>query len=136
MDFFTRKSDNYSNTTIINGQTAKIEFQKIDCLSKNSFWVCFGIVEKRKDFYNSKINLKSTGNSGIEGLLWAKSMISEFVKFMKEKMKVEEVIIVVGWDDNRRRNVYARGLKNLGFYFKNLNITYENRSKKYLYRKF
>jgi hypothetical protein len=61
---------------------------------------------------------ESTGKVGLESLLLAKLAVKLFIDFMiEEKMNKK---IVVAWSDNRRRKIYYRGLKNLGFEYEYL----------------
>jgi hypothetical protein len=72
-------------------------------------------MNKRKSENNTY--LKSMGKDGLKGLIWAKQKIKEFESFIKEKHDNIPTIIYCRWDDNRRRNVYAYGLKDLGYKF-------------------
>lgn len=62
--------------------------------------------------------LKQTGRDGLSSLLWAKSIIKLFIEDLEESKKYRPNInktIIIQWDDNKRKNVYIRGLKDLGF---------------------
>lgn len=111
----------YKRTKLSNGQLAEIQFQ--ETYHRNNFAdynVVFVIGSKRNKLNCTMMEHTTTGKVGIEGLLWAKKQIIEFEKFIfekfpRDKYPNEKVFISVGWADNRRRNVYERGLKNLGF---------------------
>jgi hypothetical protein len=76
------------------------------------FWdVCFWI-GKRKRGYEY---MNQTGRDGIKSLLWAKSCIKDFIEKYEQLKKSKKSYLCINWDDNRRRNAYLRGLKDLGF---------------------
>lgn len=105
-----------------NNQILKIKFYDED---EKYILISACVFSKRKHNYSEQI---TTGRVGIESLLLAKLGIKLFIEFLiKQNMKRK---VVVGWADNRRRNVYYRGLKELGFEFEYL--TYGNITKKYL----
>lgn len=98
-----------------NNQFIEIQFQE-EWTSKKFFYnVYLTISNKRKSKDNNF--KKTTGKCGLEGLLWAKNKIIDFEDFIKESDMHNErpVYVYVQWDDNRRRNTYERGLKNLGY---------------------
>ena len=74
----------------------------------NEWFITLWIGKRKKEFQY----LTQTGKDGIKSLLWAKECIKDFIKHLDEKQNHK---IFVHWDDNRRRDVYARGLKELGF---------------------
>lgn len=80
------------------------------------FHIGLNVYKKRKDkAFNF---MKNTGKDGLATLLFARKAIIEFESFIQEKTcRYKDIFIVVDWDDKRRRNVYERGLKSLGFEF-------------------
>jgi hypothetical protein len=109
----------YFDTVILpSGQTIRIEFQEDWSRSKYHYNIYLVTSHKRRQA--DDVRLKQTGKDGLKGLLWAKEKIIEFEEFIKEKHEGIPVIIHCSWDDNRRRNVYERGLKGLGYRFNNL----------------
>lgn len=109
----------YYDTEILpSGQTIRIEFQEDWSRSKYHYNIYLVTSHKRKQA--DKTVLKTTGKDGLKGLLWAKEKIIEFEEFIKEEHKGIPVIIYCSWDCNRRRDVYERGLKGLGYRFNNL----------------
>lgn len=63
---------------------------------------------------------KQTGKSGIESLLIAKEILKYHIKnhlINFYSSKYWDHYIIIWWDDNRRRDIYYRGLKDLGFEF-------------------
>lgn len=81
------------------------------------FWdVCFWIGKRNKCYQW----MNQTGHDGIKSLIWAKSCIVEFIEKYKLEKHSKTCHICINWDDNHRRNVYARGLKDLGFEFKRI----------------
>jgi hypothetical protein len=116
MDFIKNKEQQYICTDKINGQFLQIKFYEEIYYDKILYFVCFEIRNKR--YQIGKSWLKTTGKIGLSGLLWAKEKIKEFENFIINKKIEKEKIsmyILVGWEDNRRRKVYERGLKNLGY---------------------
>lgn len=111
----------FKRTKLSNGQLAEIQFEETYHRNKFADYnVVFVISSKRKNLNCSKMKHTTTGKAGLEGLLWAKKQIIEFQKFIlekfpKERYPNEKVYISVGWADNRRRDVYERSLKQLGF---------------------
>lgn len=107
---------NYYDTYLLeSGQTIRIEFQEDWSKSKYYYNIYLVIMDKRSSKHNTF--RKSTGKDGIKGLLWAKKKIVEFEEFIKTKHEGVPKVIYCNWDCNRRRNVYERGLKGLGYKF-------------------
>lgn len=106
----------FKRTKLSNGQLAEILFEETYRVNKFiDYNVVFVIGSKRKNLNCSKMDSCSTGKVGLEGLIWAKKQIIEFEKFILKSNHKEKVYISVLWSDNRRRKVYERGLKKLGF---------------------
>ena len=59
--------------------------------------------------------MQRNGKDGITPLLWAKKELLNVEKMIKEDFPNKKNIIYVCWDDNRRRDVYIRGLSNVGY---------------------
>ena len=113
-EFKQTKNDSDIIYSGLNGtnQTMKMEFQKWTYRTDNKdmYYVKFYIVNKRKHHYKFK---EQTGTDGIKSLLWAKQCLMNFIDNVINKNRNN--IIVVGWDDKRRRNVYVRALIPIGF---------------------
>ena len=73
------------------------------------YFITFYIMSKKKREFET---LKQTGKDGLTSLLWAKNCIKDFIDNVAKKND----LIIVEWDDKKRKNVYVRGLKSLGFY--------------------
>lgn len=105
---------NYYDTTVLpSGQTIRIEFLQYWSNDKYFYNIYLVISHKRKQAeftYN-----QTTGKDGLLGLLWAKRKIIEFEEFIKTEHERIPVIIFCYWTDNRRRNVYERGLSSIGY---------------------
>ena len=101
----------------VKDQTAEITFQFFpDEYYKNTLWnVVLVVYNKRKHAQRNLSEVRCTGHHGIEFLLFAKEAIQEFEKSIVETYPTEKHVIYVGWADNRRRNVYERGLKPIGY---------------------
>ena len=108
----------YSTTKLPSGQTIRIEFQESNSWHKYHYNIYLVTSHKRKQSDN--VTLKATGKDGLEGLMWARDKIIEFEEFVKDIHRGIPVIIYCCWDCNRRRNVYERGLRDLGYRFNNL----------------
>ena len=93
-----------------NGQVVELTIWNEPCMDTIYYYLCL-YINKRGKGYQS---LKQTGHAGIEGLLWAKEILKDFIEKIKKK-KNKKHCICVFWEDNRRRDTYARGLKDLGF---------------------
>lgn len=105
---------NYYDTSILaSGQTIRIEFQEEWNNSKYYYNIYLVTSHKRKQA-DSTYGI-ATGKDGFKGLLWAKSKIIEFETFIKEKYPDITVVIWCHWTDNKRRNIYERGLSNIGY---------------------
>ena len=96
-----------------NKQTLDLRFYKED----NYYFISLEVYTKRNKYnYN-----KQTGKLGLKPILKAKLLISLFIEFLEEE-GIYDFAIVVEWTDNRRRDVYFRGLKTLGFKVETLNF--------------
>ena len=109
---FTINNDIKYQTKNTNGQTLRLIFSKWYYQKKRriDWYICFDIADKRKNKFKYE---QQTGTDGIKGLLWAKNCIKDFIK--NEIRKDVDNVIIVQWDNNKRRKVYERGLKELGF---------------------
>jgi len=72
-------------------------------------------MDKRKSEH--KTALKSMGKDGLGGLIWARNKVKEFEEFIKQENPDIPKVIICTWNDNRRRNAYAYGLKKIGYKF-------------------
>lgn len=111
--------DNYDyylfREKLSNNQTLEMKFYDEEDYS--IFYVSARVYSKRK---RKDSDYETTGKVGIESLLLAKLAIKLFIEFLKEQ-NIKNKKIVIYWSDNRRRNIYYRGLKGLGFKFEYLN---------------
>lgn len=108
----------YNESILPSNQTIRIEFRETYHNQKYYYDVYLEIVHKKKakaDNFN-----KITGKDGVISLLWGKQKIKEFEELIKSQTDGKESIIIIVWDDNRRRNVYERGLKNIGYKFEKI----------------
>lgn len=92
------------------GQSIKLEIECEEFLNSYRSYIYLSISHKRKNIDNTFLQLN--GKDGISSLLWAKQKILDFENVNKLKKKN---IMIINWDDNRRRDVYYRGLKNVGY---------------------
>ena len=113
----------YSTCKLQNNQTVAIYFFRNQASRGYEYNVAFAIANKRKHIKNwlkgeggDVLSDRSTGKCGLDGLVWAKQQIIEFEKFIPSSFhRSEEVIICIGWADNRRRDVYEHYLKRIGY---------------------
>lgn len=115
-----------------NGQTAIISFVNnnsyYDYKAKQTVWRMFVIysigsekqIKKWMNARSSNIQNERTGRCGLQGVFWAMEQVKELIKLFSEEEKGNKLIIEVGWDDNKRRDMYYRGLSPLGFEYNNL----------------
>lgn len=107
---------NYYDTALLpSGQTIRIEFEE-DWSHKKYYYNIFLLITNKKKHSDYPFN-KSMGKDGIEGLLWAKRKIVEFEKFIVKEHKHTPIVIYAGWGNSKRRDVYERGLRNIGYKF-------------------
>jgi len=115
----SKEFQGYYFTEKVKNQSLLIEFFEEHTNKKIYYFVAFTIFTKKK--HMEQVTLKTTGKIGLSGLLWAKKRIIEFETYIKNKnFENKDICIAIGWDDNRRRRVYERGLQNLGFKFKHI----------------
>lgn len=95
---------------IDNGQIVELKISWDIYMDTYYYYVTL-YINKRKNGYKF---LEQTGRNGIEGLLKAKEMLREFIEDIKQTENRNHNIYIF-WDDNRRKDVYERGLKDLGF---------------------
>lgn len=106
-----------------NGQTLRMDFQELQDNGIYEYNVCLIIYTKRKQLQDDRLYCKSTGKYGIKTLLIARDIILEFENYIKNEIapskfhKDNKFYIIISWLDNRRRNVYERGLKNYGYQY-------------------
>lgn len=116
----------YDSVLLKNKKTAAIKIEWLDSYTRKNkdihLWnVAFGIAKKKKHlsaWFNSKENNITntiTGDGDIEGLIWAKNKLIELNKELSKNSTCSHKICI-GWEDNRRRDVYAKYLvKKLGY---------------------
>ena len=106
----------YKSTKLKSGKTIEIWFTPEEFQSKLLFWVYAVTYHKRKQ--EKYIFLTTNNKDGVAGLLWLKEQILLFEEeYQSEPETDKDTYIVVSWDDNRRRNVYNRGLSKYGYQF-------------------
>lgn len=119
---YFRHSDSsgyYQVSQLENGQTIKIVFDRTYTKKRTEYFIILVIANKKRHikqwFLGERdiLSLNQTGRCGLEGLLWAKKQIESFEKLLREKD--EKFFLYLQWSDNRRRNVYVRGLKSLNY---------------------
>lgn len=98
-----------------NGQVVQVTIRSESYMDSIFYYIVL-YINKRGGGYKEGYQ---TGTCGIEGLLWAKEILRDFIETLK-KIPDRKHAIHVFWDDNRRRDVYIRGLKDLGFEVKTL----------------
>ncbi|MBC3889498.1 hypothetical protein GH810_14385 [Acetobacterium paludosum] len=106
--------DYFDAEILPSGQTIRIEFQE-DWTKKIVYFNIFLVTKHKKKAPYPE--LEQTGKDGLKGLMWARSKILEFEKFIREDTGYDrsKIIMICRWDDNRRRNVYFYGLSKCGY---------------------
>ena len=101
------------------GMTTKVSFYGDYGKNQRIAYFHIGLIIKKKRKQIDDLFMKESGKDGLKTLLFAKKALKEFEGFILEEYGNchEKMFIVVEWDDNRRRNVYYRGLKDLGYEF-------------------
>lgn len=113
----------YETSKLSNNQTISIFFLLEEQARADEYNVVLAIANKKKhikEWITGERDLfeeKTTGRCGLEGLIWAKRKIIEFEEFIGNRYRKgsKETIITVQWTNNRRRNVYEKGLKKLDY---------------------
>lgn len=82
------------------------------------FNVYLNIYKKRKQISENRFH--TTGQDGITPLVRAKAIIEKFEQFFIQNLNNKfwlpaRTVIFVYWDDARRKRVYERGLRSLGY---------------------
>jgi hypothetical protein len=102
-----------------NGQTVLVKFQSFEFNSSVQWNIVLSIYSKRKHDGKNHEQLKHTGKIGLDGLLFARKAIIAFEEFLKTEfshvVEINKFVIYCGWLDNKRRDIYHRGLTDLGF---------------------
>jgi len=129
-DLFTYDDENlayYARHKLSNGQYCMIAFVEYYYGYSRTleYFVIFAVANKKKNLNgyfngdkNNNLTLKMTGTCGTEALYWARNMIHEFEKTVKEKTensKYDEVKICVMGEDGRRFRCYAKYLQKHGY---------------------
>ena len=100
------------------GQTVELVtgvFYKDEYAHKQYWAVTLSVNKKSKGYEFGK----NTGKSGIESLLIAKKIFQYHIDkhIISWPTNTFENIMIIWWDDAQRRNVYERGLRDMGFQF-------------------
>ena len=107
-----RTKDEYRNEMYlyecINSANQKVRFYLTN-YDTYYFAVLYIMSKKKREFET----LKQTGKDGLKSLVWVKNCMKDFIDNIAKK----DDLIIVQWDDSRRKRAYAYGLKSLGFHF-------------------
>lgn len=125
----------YEIKSLIDGQTVKITFWRIHSIyDRYAYSLYLRILDKKKKDHINSLSIKNKVRIGIKGLLYAKEQLINFIDFIKELKNINSVDIYIFWEDSKRKRVYERGLRNLGFKYQMLNL--DNVNNKCLHKKF
>ena len=112
----------YSSKRLSNGQSVLILFDRVQTDDSIEYYVGLAIAKNRKQAFNwyfensSYLQGKETGKCGLEGLVFAKQQLELFEDFIKNNFHYgRKNVIMVGWEDNRRKNVYQKVLTKRGY---------------------
>lgn len=119
------------------GQTVELtvyEFYREEYNYKKYWSITLSVNKKSKGYEFGK----NTGKTGIESLLIAKKILEYYIENVINSWHHDkyENIILIWWDDSKRRNVYERGLRDLGFKFGKFAWKQGYNTGKCLYRKY
>lgn len=110
----TQREDFRYMSILPSGQTIKIEFMDCSTRKQRIYSIYLVIMDKRKSEANT--HLRYTGKDGVLGLFWARDRINEFEEYLKQEFTDKRpTVICTTWDNNTRRDIYYRGLKNMGY---------------------
>ena len=90
-------------------QTIEMIFYKTEYMNDVWWSICLQVSTKRNEFKY----LEQPGKGGLYNLAWAKYVLIEFINTELDKKKNNTII--VQWDNSKRKRVYERYLKDLGF---------------------
>lgn len=114
-----KDGDNTICSCKVNGQTIRMIIYKDSYEEADYYSVCLFINKRSKGYQHGF----QTGKIGLIGLLIAKQMLLDFIDELKN-LPIDEKgnrknhnVMLIFWDDNRRRDVYYRSLKKYGFKF-------------------
>lgn len=105
------------------GMTAEILFSGLRNAKDDLYFnVYLDVYHKRKQSANNVLH--QTGKDGLGPLIWTKKAILAFEEYiLSDKFycygRTRNVYIFVGYEDNRRKKVYERGLRNEGYKYGN-----------------
>lgn len=112
-----KNHNNYFHKFKIDNQTVYIEFnEECDKKYKKFYYNIYLIIyNKRKN--KNKLFLKSTGEIGLRGLIYARKCVKYFENFILSRWNNIDVncYMVCRWDNIKRKNVYIYGLKKMGY---------------------
>ncbi len=111
----------YESSKRIKNQKILVCFQ--ERFSKHLGSVYFNVYLRIENKRTENLYRKTTGECGLQGLLFAKNSIIEFEKFIVNNNYYQDKrrYIHVSWDDNRRRDIYKRTLEKIGFRISKVN---------------
>ena len=101
-------------------QCVEMQFEMFynDNVNHIKYWSIVLSVNKKSRGYEYG---KQTGKAGIESLLIAKEILKYHIDYIKSSFYKNRILI---WgDDTRRLNVYAYGLKSLGFELRQMTVS-------------
>ena len=117
----TEYPDEWTCKTKIKNQTVQVSFQP-DYKKGKGYWnIALSIYNKRRQEIDNFDAVKNTGNIGLAGLLFARQAVKDFEQIINDEYKTFNkswrFFLYCSWLDNRRRDIYYRGLKDLGYKF-------------------
>jgi len=111
--------DWYYKKVYFNGTQYRLSIWPYPEIKSIRLWVGMSSGNKRKHVDSgTHDNVGRLG--GIKALVWIKKQVLEFPDFYIKDAHLKKgvkLFVCVGWEDNRRRNIYHRALKDEGFRF-------------------
>lgn len=92
------------------GQILELTMDEWYYLNSSHWYVCFEIKNKRKHEFKYR---QQVGKDGLKSLLWAKYCLVDFINNHLDNNK--DNVIIVQWDDSKRKRAYVRFLSEVGF---------------------
>ena len=110
-DYKTKKILKNNTIAVVEMYASKITYKS------STYSMYLGCLSKRKHSEYRDNYLENFKGAGVEALLFGKECLLDFESFVLKEDRRENISIEICWDDNRRRNCYARTLLKHGYRF-------------------
>lgn len=106
----------YIKRKLSNGQTMIMQFIKDDG-SILYFNICLAVYTKRRQASYNEENAIITGKNPFESFIVARKMFLVLEKYVVNRYRYRDLIIMCRWVDNRRRDAYYKVLSRYGYQY-------------------